>query len=354
VYDAAVAIGGRYKPYMIALDRRPTASMEAAVATAAHRVLVRYFPFQQPALDGAYLDALAAIPEGAAKTEGISVGEAAANGIIASRQDDGLEADIGFTMPSPAPGVWALPDGVAPQTPWMSKLRPFMLLAPDQFRPGPPPDLGSSEWAIEFNEVKDVGGSSNADRSSEQTDIARFFSSNAIVQYNDAFKHIVQDGGLDAVEAARLYAMGNMVAADAAIACMEAKYHYLFWRPQFSVPLADADGNPATVADKTWTPLLATPNHPEYPAAHGCYTGAQAEVLTYFLGTNEIELELASPLPNLVQPVRHFHRATELLDAVINARVWGGLHYRESVIKGVNVGRKVAHWVLARYFLPAD
>ena len=354
VYDAVVAIEGGYQPYLLNLERKPGASVNAAVASAAHAVLVHYFPAQQPALDIDYANAVAAIPDGAAKTDGIAVGQAAADGIIALRQGDGLEADIGFTMPPAYPGVWQLPAGIAPQTPWVSRLRPFMFHSPDQFRPGPPPELTSSEWSTEFNEVKDLGRSNSVARTAEQTDIARFWSTNAIAQYNTAFKQIVLDGGLDVVEAARLFAMGNLVGADALIACFDAKYHYLFWRPQFSIPLGDTAGNPDTLGDSTWTPLLSTPNHPEYPAAHGCLTSAEAEVFANFFGTNQIDVDLTSTVPNLVQPTRHYDRVVDLVQEIIDARVWGGLHYRESGVKGVNVGRKVAHWALERYFLPEN
>jgi hypothetical protein len=145
--------------------------------------------------------------------------------------------------------------------------------------------------------------------------------------------------------------MGNLVGADALIACFDAKYHYLFWRPQFAIPLGDSDGNPATVGDPTWKPQLGAPTHPEYPSGHGCLTGAEAEVLAAFFGTNRIELDLTSTAPNLLQPQRHYERATDLTQEVMNARVWGGIHFRDATIKGVALGRKVTHWTLKRYFL---
>jgi PAP2 superfamily len=352
VYEAVVAIEGGYQPYKLSLAPRPGASVDAAVAAAAHDVLVYYFPAQQAALDADYANALAAIPDGAAKDDGIALGQEAAAGIIALRQGDGLEADIGFTMPPPAPGVWQLPAGQTPQTPLVSKPRPFMLERPDQFRPGPPPELTSSKWAVEFNAVKTLGWSDSPYRTAEQTDVARFWSTNAIVQYNSAFKQIVEIRGLDAVQAARLFAIGNLIGADALIGCFDAKYHYLFWRPQFAIPQGDSDSNPETIGDPTWTPLLAIPNHPEYPAAHGCLTSAEVEVLAAFFGTNRINLDLTSAVPNLTHPTRHYDRVTDLVQEIVNARVWGGIHYRESVAKGVDLGRKVAQWTLKRYFLP--
>ena len=228
VYNTVVAIEGGYQPYHSSFPSSPGASVDAAVATAADNVLVHYFPAQQSALDTDYQSSLAAITEGAAKTSGIQLGVHAAAELIALRQGDGLNADIGFTMPAPAPGVWQLPAGVAPTTPWMSKLRPFMLISPDQFRPGPPPDLSSDEWATEYNEVFLYGRRDNSLRTPEQTATALFWTAHVFPQSNIAYQKIVNTRGLSAVEAARLMAMGNMVGADALVACFDAKYHYLF------------------------------------------------------------------------------------------------------------------------------
>ncbi len=351
VYDAVVAIEGGYQPYQVRLAQLPDASLDAAVATAAHHVLVHYFPTQQAALDADYAIALAVLPDGPAKTAGIAVGQTTAAGIIARRQGDGLGADIGFTMPAPGPGVWQLPEGQNPMTPWASKLRPFLMRSPDQFRPGSPSALTSRAWAADFNEVKAIGRLDSPSRTAEQTDVARFWTTNPVVQYNAAFEKIASDRGLDTLQTARLFAMGNLVGADALIACFDAKYTYLSWRPQFAIPLGESDGNPATVGDPTWKPLLGAPTHPEYPSGHGCLTGAEAEVLASFLGTNRIELDLTSTAPNLLQPQRHYERVTDLTREITNARVWGGIHFRDATNTGLALGRKVAHWTLKRYFL---
>jgi hypothetical protein len=352
VYDAVVAIEGGYQPYQIRLAHLPEASVDAAVATAAHHVLVHYFPAQQAALDSDYVTALAAIPDGVVKDTGIDVGRAAAAGTIALRRGDGLEADIGFSMPAPAVGVWQLPASQTPQTPWVSQLRPFMLARPDQFRPGSPPDLRSKAWARDFHEVKTFGRSDSPARSAEQTDIARFWSTNVAVQYNTAFAQLTVARGLTAVQSARLFAMGNLVGADALIACFDAKYNYLFWRPQFAIPQGDSDSNPATIGDPSWMPLLATPNHPEYPAAHGCLTAAEAEVFAKFFDTKWIEVDLTSTVPNLTHATRHYARTDDMVQEMVNARVWGGVHYRQSAEAGVDLGQQVARWALKRFFRP--
>jgi hypothetical protein len=231
-------------------------------------------------------------------------------------------------------------------------MRPYLLERPNQFRPGPPPALRSLTWARQFAEVQRLGHRDSQHRTAEQTEIARFWTAHAMAQYNAAYRRIAQTRELDVVEAARLMAMGNLVGADAIIGCFDAKFHYLYWRPAFAIPQGDTDGNLLTASDPSFVPLLGTPPHPEYPSAHSCYTASQAEVFVEVLGTQRIEVDLTSAAPGLERPVRHYTTANELVQEIINARVWGGIHYRESDVKGVTLGRKVAHWALQRYFQP--
>jgi hypothetical protein len=148
--------------------------------------------------------------------------------------------------------------------------------------------------------------------------------------------------------------MGELVAADAAIACWDSKFHHLFWRPYTAIRHAEIDGNPATEADPSWLPLLNTPNHPEYPAAHGCFTSALGEVAAKALHTRRINLTVwgATNGGATLTTTRHFGTVKDLDDEVVNARVWIGFHYRHSGIAGVRLGRDVAHWTLQRYFRP--
>ena len=353
IYNAVVAIEGGYQPYGSGVPSNPGASVDAAVAAAAYHVLVHYFNSagQQTLLGNDYAASLAAIPDGPAKTAGIQTGTLAAQQIIDLRAGDGLNANIGFVMPTPAPGVWQLPAGVNPLVPWMSKLKPFMLQSPDQFRPGPPPDLSSKEWADQYNEVLQYGRNISQVRTVEQTTAARFWGSVPLPQYNLAYQQIATSKNLSAIDTARLMAMGNMVASDALIGCFDAKYHYLFWRPVYAIPQGDTDGNPNTVADPSFIALLATPPHPEYPSAHGCLTAAEAEMFAGFLGTQHIGVTIPSTNGT---PARYYATASDLTKEIIDARVWAGIHYRESVLKGTILGRKVAQWTLDRYFLPEN
>ena len=379
VYDAAVAIDGDFEPYGPAITAPQGASVDAAVVEAAYRTLVNYFPLQAGNLGMLYMEALGLIPDGAAKVDGRAVGLAAATNIIVLRMGDGRMTPIGVTssFPTlpPGPGVWRLtPPFAPPQTPWVGNVRRFILHSVDQFLPDPPPSLQSPEWVEAFNEVKVYGPATGSARTDEQTAIAKFWSANVIRQYNRAGRDVVDARGLGLLETARLAAMINLVGADAQMSNLHAKYHYLFWRPVTAIngsldPTAVTndgfgpvpgynDGNPATVEQAGWRPLLATPNHPEYPSAHGTLTSAMAEVFRAVLGTNRIDLDIhgfdpAGPAGNL-NAVRHFDTTSDLRREIINARLWAGLHYRFSTVAGIVLGRQVANFDLRHAFQPVE
>jgi len=388
VYDAVVAIEGGYQPYGPAITAPEGASTEAAVVEAAYRTLWAYFPPEacnpasppavyafclgvRPSLDASYAEALALIPDGPAKEAGKAVGLAAATNIIALRSGDGRITPLGVTSPfptlPPGPGVWRLtPPFAAPQTPWVGNVRRFVLASVDQFLPDPPPSLQSGEWAEAFNQIKAYGALNSSVRSDEETRIAWFWSANVVRQYNRVGRDIAATRGLR--ETARLLAMVNLVGADALMSGLYAKYHYLFWRPVTAIDpsavTADGfgpipgydDGNAATVEQMGWRPLLTTPNHPEYPAAHGVITAAMAEVFSTFLGTNQIDLDIHGFDPNgpagNLNAVRHFDMPNQLRQEIIDARLWAGLHYRFSGHAGVVLGRNVGAYDLRHAFQP--
>ena len=375
VYNAVVAIEGGYEAYGAALTAPAGASADAAVVEAAYRTLVHYFPAQAPILDPLYASALDAIPPGQAKDDGQAVGLQAANDLISLRTGDGRLTPIGttssFPLATPGPAVWRLtpPAFAAPQTPWVAKVVPFVLTSADQFLPDAPPSLSSLEWIEAFNDIKLYGRNTSTARSAAETRTALFWTANVIRQYNRAVRDIVRAEGLSLADSARLQAMVNVIGADAQISVMHAKYHFLFWRPVSAIdPTAVKpapgdgfgpipgydDGNAATVEETGWRPLAVTPNHPEYPAAHGSITSAMAEVFSSFLGTNRFELTIRGfdpdgPGGNL-NAVRNFKTPAELRNEIIDARLWAGLHYRFSSVAGVVLGRKVARFDLQHAF----
>src|SRR5262245_8091567 len=379
VYDAVVAIEGGFEPYGPAIMAPPGASADCAVVEAAYRTLRYYFssfPALVANLDAHYAEALSnfagCTADGGA---GTLVGQTAATDIIALRTNDGRMTPINVTssFPTlpPAPGVWRLtPPFALPQTPWVGNLRPFVLQSLDQFLPDPPPSLQSREWVDAFNQIKAYGALTGSVRTDEQTAIAKFWSANVVRQYNRVGREIADARGLGLLETARLAAMVNLVGADALMSTFNAKYHYLFWRPVTAIDptavIADGfgptpgydDGNLATIEQIGWRPLMATPNHPEYPSAHGTITSAVAEVFTTVLGTNQINLDVhgfdpAGPPGNL-DAVRHFDMANDLRHDIIDARLWAGVDYRLSTVAGVVLGRQVANVDLRHAFLPVD
>ena len=380
VYDAVVAIQGGFEPYGPAISAPTGASLDCAVVEAAYRTLRHYFstfPALVASLDGYYSEALSPSNLNGCTGDagkGTSVGLAAANSIIALRTGDGRMTPVGttssFETKAPGPGVWRLtpPAFLVPQTPWRGSVQPFLLKSPGQFRPEPPIPLSSTEWVRQFNEVKAYGGAISAVRTSDQTATARFYTANVIRQFNRAARDLATARALSELETARLVAMVNTVSADALMSVLNAKYRFLFWRPVTAINptavTADGfgpvpgfdDGNPGTIEDPGWQPLITTPNHPEYPAAHGTNTSAMAEVFSEFLGTDNIDLDIhgfdAAGLPGNLDAVHHFDTAAQLREEVINARLWGGIHYRRSSEAGVHLGLKVAHYGLKHAFKP--
>ena len=379
VYDAVVAIEGGFEPYGPPITAPPGASVDCAVVEAAYRTLRYYFsafPVLVANLDAYYAEALSNF--GGCTTDGGAgtlVGQTAATDIIDLRTDDGRMTPINVTssFPTlpPAPSVWRLtPPFAVPQTPWVGDVRPFVLQSLDQFLPDPPPSLQSLEWVEAFNQIKAYGALIGSARSDEQTRTALFYSANVIRQFNRVGREIADARGVGLLEMARLAAMVNLVGADALMSTFHAKYHYLFWRPVSAIDptavIADGfgpvpgydDGNPATVEQTGWRPLLTTPNHPEYPGAHPTITSAMAEVFSTFLGTNQIDLDLhgfdpAGP-PGNFDAVRHFDMPNDLRQDIIHARLWAGLHYHFSGVAGVVVGRQVANFDLRHAFRPVD
>jgi hypothetical protein len=377
VYDAVVAIEGRFEPYGPPITAPPGASTDCAIIEASYRTLRYYFasfPTLIANLDAYYAEALSNFGGCTADGGGgTAVGQTASTNIINLRTGDGRLTPIGVTSPfptlPPAPGVWRLtPPFAPPQTPWIGNVRPFVVLSVDQFLPDPPPSLQSSEWVEAFNQIKAYGALNGSVRTEEQTFVAKFWSANIIRQWNRLARDITDARGLDLADTARLAAMVNLVGADAGMAGLHAKYHYLFWRPVTAIDptavTADGfgpvpgydDGNPATDEQTGWRPLLTTPNHPEYPAQHGVQTSAMAEVFSAFLGTTRIDIDVhgfdpAGPQGNL-NAVRHFDMANDLRDEIIHARLWAGLHYHFSGVAGVALGRSLARYDLRHALRP--
>jgi hypothetical protein len=365
VYDAVNALRPRYEPYLLdlaALHARPFGSRKAAIATAAHHVLVEIVaPAQVAGLDSAYTATMAAIPNGRVKNEGMRVGAAAAVAMLTARDDDVI-GPFNFVIGSD-PGDWRplTPTALDPDA-WVGNLVPFLIESPSQFRSAGPNALTSAAYAEEFAEVKEIGALNSSTRTADQTTAAIFWQAPPAALWNRLARDLSAERDISVAREARLLAMINLAAADGAIACWNEKYYRNFWRPRAAIQEADTDGNPATVADPTWEPLfhpstpttpsLITPPFPEHPSGHGCVSGAVLHTFRMFFGTNEVAFGVHSGrFP--AQP-RHFGRFTHALNEIIDARVWGGIHFRTADVQGAVIGKKIARYLRGHYFQPVD
>jgi PAP2 superfamily len=354
VYNAVNAIDGRFEPYKYSLTVPAGASEEAAAIEAAYRTLLYLLPDRAAFLNAQYASSLGAIPNGLEKTNGQIVGLASANALIALRAGDGRGANVPYTFPStPVAGVWILtPGATAPQTPWVGQMRPFTFDDPAQFLPDePPPDLLSYTWADDYNQVKTLGAANSTVRTPKQTEIGLFWTDHTTTQYARMLRTKAAETNLSLVETARLFAMAYAAEADALIGCFNAKYHFSFWRPVTAIRNGNIDGNPETVADRNWSPLATTPSHPEYPAAHGCLTGALTDILKGYFGSPNLQVSVSSAVTGTTH---NFSSVSEWQSEVESARIYAGFHYHHSVVQGAVLGHRVAQHVLVNYFGPVN
>ena len=346
MYDAAMAIDGRYRPFLFAPARQDSgASLDAAIGSAAYEVLRALFPSRAGEYQQAYERFMAALPESAGKKQGIALGAAAAAAHLRGRAADGRATAMPGYAATETAGRFRGKDPINRH--WLS-IRPFTLTTLAQFRQPPPPALDSAEYAADFNEVKELGGMHSTRRTAAQLDTARFHSEPPPPYFIRNFGRFARTTA-DPAEAARLMAAIYANYTDAIGACLEAKYHYDTWRPQSAIPLAETDGNPATISDAAWTPVLPTPNHPEYPAAHSCSAATLGELLRQYYGTDQVTFTWDSKVTGTV---RTYTDTDALAEESRMARIYGGMHFRYATTAGVALGRKVAGWTMTHAFMP--
>jgi hypothetical protein len=368
VYDAVNAIDRRHESYLLdvrSLRIRRGASVDAAIATAAHHVLAALAPAQQGMLDTLYSDTLDAIPDGWAEDEGVRAGTAAADGMLDAREGDGFMAPFTFDLGT-EPGDWRpFPTGALDPDPWVGGLKPFLIRSQDQFRSDGPISLTSRKYAKELNEVKELGSLTSTSRTAAQTKTAIFWQTGPAPLWQGMARDLITRHALSASAGARLIARMSLAAADGATSCWNDKYHWQFWRPVAAIREADTDENPATVADPDWLPLfdpstptaptatpLSNPPFPEHPSGHGCVTGATLTAVRTFFDTDRVTINVTSG--RYPGEVRTFTRLSTAMDEVIDARVWGGIHFRNADVAGAVIGARVGRWMDQHYFRPVD
>ena len=374
-FDAVNAIHPTFQAYGgVMPPASPDASDSVAVATAMHDVLVHYFPSQAASdpkanppfvgLDERYADYLASLNDGVpAISGGVQVGQQVAAAVIALRSNDGILGVNNYSFQTPGPGVYQPTPPFpysGPQTPWIANMTPFTMTSAGQFLPdeGPTP-LGSDQWAEDYNRTKTWGSIASTARSPEQTTIGLFWTAHPALPFAGMLNDLATTHALGTLDSARLFAMVFAGYSDAFIGCMNAKYTFNFWRPVTAIQEGDTDGNPDTIADSNWLPLATTPNHPEYPAAHGCVTGAITEILAAYFGTRNLTLHVTAtyPIPvalggGTATSTRTYNSTDDLLNEVQVARIYGGMHFAHSILQGTVLGQKAARQLERSYFQP--
>ena len=354
IYNAVNAIDRSHSPYKLELEAPAGASIEAAAAAAANRVLTSLYPAQKAKFDAAIASSLAAIPNKQAKTDGIAVGLSAADQIIALRSQDGTSKALTYT-PTNNAGEWvptppAFASSLLPQWPDVDC---FAMTSGSQFRPSGPPALDSAEYAEEVNFVKEIGKKDSLTRSPDQTAIAKFWGDgagtftppghwNQIAQQSS----VLAENSLE--ENARLFALLNIGLADAGICAWDAKYEYIFWRPVTAIREAEKDGNPVTLTDAQWEPLLTTPPFPEYISGHSTFSGAADAILSSFFGEDFCFVDVGDPSVNSLRKFDSFESAAEQAGM---SRLYGGIHFMSANQDGLATGRDLGNYVVQNFLI---
>jgi hypothetical protein len=355
MFDAVNSVGHKYEAYAVDVDAPEGMSRKAAAACAARDVLVALYPNQAATFDARLADSLKHVKNGQGKTDGMSVGQTVASGILAMRAND-HSGDIVDYIPKDGPGFWKpTPPGNAPALlPNWPMVTPFAMNSGDQFRGAGPAALDSQAWADAFNQVKELGAKNSQTRTADQTEIAHFWADGGGTEtppghWNQIARTVATQEGNSLLDNARLFAMLNVAAADAAIVSWDNKYEYEFWRPVTAIR-EDGDGRDDTEADPNWESLIVTPPFPEYTSGHSTFSGAAAEILAHFFGSDEIEFVTGSDgLPGVYREFSSFSEAAE--EAALS-RLYGGIHFSFSNLDGLDGGMLLGQYVAGNYFRP--
>jgi hypothetical protein len=346
--DAVNSVRGRFTRYNTTVAASPTASAEAAAASAARKVLMELFANHRTKIDEAYAASIRSIPEGESKTQGVMLGEKVAAAILAERATDGTAVPDTY-RPLTRPGVWV--PTTPPQTEQYARAKPWVLKSADQFRPGPPPELSSALYARDYNETKSLGGAKSTARTAEQTALVAFWPTPRLaLGWHAAARQLAVARELPLDECARLFALLNMASANSFITDWDAKFTYNLWRPVTAIRNGDQDGNDATERDAAWIPLVPTPMHPEYPSQAAISAGVMMGVMEALFGPNPaVPITIADPAdPKRTRTLN----IAQMAEEHNNVRVWGGIHFRNSLVVATEMGRKIAAYMVENAITP--
>ena len=351
IYDAVNSIDPTHQVFAVDPPNKvPWANMEAAVHSAARRILMTFFSADSAYIDSVYQSRMSLLPDDSTTTKGAEIGNTTAVMYLSLRTGDGREANIPYIWQPMDPGVYQpTPPGspeYIPAAPWTAQLRPFSFDSSSQYRSPAPPLLTSDAYATDFNEVKTFGSLDSINTTTEQREIARFHTENPGVLWPRNIRLFAASQSFSLSESARFFAQIFVSIGDAVISGWNSKYFYNRWRPSTAIRNADLDGNTSTEKDTLWQPLVGTPRHPEYPAAHGVVSGAIAYTIERFFDTQNIPITLTSTVTGTQH---NFTNMNDLLAEIVNARVWGGMHFRSSVEAGIEIGKQVAESVADKF-----
>jgi hypothetical protein len=355
MFDAANSVERDYSRYRVKLQHGSAVSAEVAAAQAAHDVLVALIPASTAAYDAALAARLAHVSWHVASSA--SIGSLVAREILNWRQNDGWAAAPPPYVLPPFPGLWQPAPGAAVFTQY-PQVTPFALLTGTQYLPPPPPTLTSERYAKDFAEVKRLGSATSAERTPEQTEIARLFAAvgtrtNLYMLWNNVARDLVRGRNLDLLEAARLFVLVNVGIIDGVQTTMTSKYGYGLWRPVTAVRRADEDLNPLTDADPGWTPLLSTPPYPSYAGNQACVATAAARALAIVAGGDDFAFAAVWQAPDgSVLSTRYYTGFRQMADEQARSRVYGGIHFQFDNEPSQQVCPKVVDFVAQHYMVP--
>jgi hypothetical protein len=355
VFDAVNGIDRRYTSVYVPPTGPSGASVRAAAVQAAYATLVNLYPGQKAKFDQQRTASLAAITDSNdAVQQGLLWGQSVADQIWSWRSHDGFSNAPAPYLGGTQPGQWrptppAMAPGLVPQ---LATTTPWIIRSPSEFRTQGPADMTSDQYTADFNETKSMGSVTNSGRTADQTLFANFWQTGNPPDYWDQVAtSLAAQRHLSMVRTARLLALINLGLADSIIGCWDAKYTYSSWRPVTAIQVGDTDGNDATAADASWTPLITTPPFPEYPSAHSCASGAAARILSQAFGEETSFEVVSNAMPGVT---RKFSNFTAALEEIKNARIFGGIHFRTACVDGIALGFSVGDYVIAHALLPTN
>jgi membrane-associated phospholipid phosphatase len=357
VYDAVNAIFRTHNRYAVDAVPEAGASPDAAAAGAAYHALVALFPARRALFDRSLAASLAELPADGGRDAGLDLGRFVADRMVELRRDDGARrAKTDYAL-VPLPGAWVRTPGryEPPLYPAWGAVAPFAMRPGTQYKvPGPPP-LASAAYAAAYREVQALGSRSSRQRTEDQTQIALFWADIAGTatppgHWNQIAQTVARQRGTSLADNARLFALLNMTLADAGIYCWIIKFNFGLWRPVTAIRRADEDGNPETVPDPFWEPLIETPPFPTYTSGHSTFSGAAASLLANFFGADNIRFASASDgLPGVTRVYEGFWVAAEEAGM---SRIYGGIHWQFDNTDGLTAGKELGQYVYRNYLQP--